>query len=105
MGASEPQRRSPGDGAPEVTFQPISVVTDGGGQEGRLLLADGQLVAVFVRVSAEETAGGEQKDGWFLEAGFGPCGDLLTVPPPLFASLEDAAAWARIRLQGNPLFG
>jgi hypothetical protein len=84
---------------PDVTLQPVSVMSDGGSHEGRLVFADADLVAVFARVSAEETAGnGRQAGGWFLEAGFGPCGALMTVTPPVFPTLEDAAQWVRARL-------
>ena len=84
---------------PDVTLQPVSVMSDGGSHEGRLVFADADLVAVFARVSAEETAGnGRRAGGWFLEAGFGPCGALMTVTPPVFLTLEDAAQWVRARL-------
>jgi hypothetical protein len=85
---------------PDITLHPLPVRTDGGSHEGRLVLADGSLVAVFVKVSAEETAGdGAHAGGWFLEAGFGPCGSLMTVSQPVFATLEDAVAWVRGRLK------
>ena len=87
---------------PEITLQSISVMANGGGHEGRLILADGQLVAVLSRVTAEETAGGPGKaTGWFLEAGFGPCGPLMSVGPPVFASLEEAVEWVRARLEAR----
>ncbi|HEX2138010.1 MAG TPA: hypothetical protein VHG30_19315 [Microvirga sp.] len=83
----------------ELTLQPIRVRIDGGSQEGRLVFADSALVAVFVRVSPEEIAGDDQpRDGWFLEAGFGPCGSLATVAPPVFGSLDEAQVWVRARL-------
>ena len=86
----------------EMTLQTVRVRTDGGSQEGRLVLADGVLVAVFVRVSSEETAGDDRHaEGWFLEAGFGPCGTLATVPPPVFDSLEEAQLWVRRRLDAG----
>ena len=81
---------------PDITLQPMSVMVDGGSHEGRLILADGSLVAVFARVTPDETAGsGRQTEGWFLEAGFGPCGDLMTVRPPVFLTLEEAVDWVR----------
>ncbi|MFC5082575.1 hypothetical protein [Microvirga arabica] len=85
---------------PEITLQPISVMTDGGGHEGQLVLAAGHPVAVLSRVTAEETLGErEQVGGWFLEAGFGPCGPLMSVTPPVFADLDQALAWVRTRLE------
>ncbi|BCJ91605.1 hypothetical protein IZ6_23400 [Terrihabitans soli] len=86
----------------DIVFQRIDVLTDGGSQEGRLALAEGQLVAVFVHVTPEETANG---GGWFREAGFGPCSDLVAQVPPVFDSLEGAAAWIDERIQAGPLPG
>jgi hypothetical protein len=78
----------------------MRVMIDGGSHEGRLVLADGSLVAVFARVTRAETAGGEGQAGdWFLEAGFGPCGTVVSVRPPVFATLDEAVAWVRSRLE------
>jgi hypothetical protein len=86
----------------EITLQPISVMTDGGGREGHMVLAGGMLVAVLSRVTAEETLGErEQVEGWFLEAGFGPCGVLMSVTPPVFVDVEQAVAWVRTRLEAG----
>jgi hypothetical protein len=87
---------------PDITLQPMSVMSDGGSHEGRLILADGDLVAVFARVTAEETAGDEGGAGdWFLEAGFGPCGTVVSVRPTVFATLDEAVAWVRSRLEAG----
>ena len=84
---------------PDITLQPMPVMIDGGSHEGRLVLAGGSLVAVFARVTAEETAGGQgQAEGWYLEAGFGPCGSLMSVTPPVFATLDEAVEWVRTTL-------
>jgi hypothetical protein len=48
----------------DITLQPIPVLADGGSHEGQLILADGQLVAVFVRVTPEETAGRRRAGFW-----------------------------------------
>ena len=86
----------------DITLQPISVMTDGGGHEGQLVLAAGHLVAVLSRVTAEETLGErEQTEGWFLEADFGPCGPMMSVTPPVFADLDRALAWVRTRLKAG----
>ncbi len=86
----------------EITLQPISVMADGGAHDGQLVLADNQLVAVLSRVTEEETVGErEQVGGWFLEAGFGPCGLLMSVTPPTLADLEEALAWVRTRLDAG----
>ncbi len=88
----------------DIVFQHIQVLTDGGAHEGRLALAGGQLVAVFIPVTKEETSGdGPGPEGWYREAGFGPCSDLVVQSPPIFDSLEKAAAWIDERIQAGPL--
>ncbi|WP_246529075.1 hypothetical protein [Microvirga zambiensis] len=83
----------------DITLQPMPVLADGGRHEGQLILADGQLVAVFTWVTSEETAGGDERaGGWFLEAGFGPCSSLISATPPVLATLNDAVSWVRDRL-------
>lgn len=83
----------------DITLHEIPVLADGGRHEGQLVLADGQLVAVFTWVTPEETVGGpERAGGWFLEAGFGPCGSLLSTTPPVLATLDDAVTWVRTQL-------
>jgi len=84
----------------EIVFQRIDVWTDGGALDGRLALSGGQLVAVFVHVTPEETANGA---GWYREAGFGPCSDLVVENPPVFESLEKAADWINERIQAGLL--
>jgi hypothetical protein len=84
----------------DITLQTMPVMIDGGSHEGRLVLADGSLVAVFARVTPAETAGDDGPAGdWFLEAGFGPCGSMMTVRPPVFATLDDAVGWVRTTLE------
>ncbi|MBA1155266.1 hypothetical protein [Microvirga mediterraneensis] len=86
----------------DITLQEIPVLADGGRHEGQLVLADGQLVAVFTWVTPEETVGGpERAGGWFLEAGFGPCGGLLSTTPPVLATLDDAVTWVRSQLNAG----
>ncbi|MBM6580608.1 hypothetical protein ILT44_10485 [Microvirga sp. BT689] len=86
----------------EITLQPISVMTDGGGSDGHMILADGLLVAILSRVTEEQTLGGQaQVEGWFLEAGFGPCGVLMSVTPPVFADVDEAVVWVRARLEAG----
>jgi hypothetical protein len=86
----------------DITLQAMPVMADGGSHEGQLILADGQLVAVFARVTPEETAGGRgQMEGWFLEAGFGPCGSLMSARPPVLADLDEAVTWVRARLENG----
>jgi hypothetical protein len=84
----------------EITLQVISVMSDGGTREGRMILADGHVVAIFTQVTVEDTAGDEHRaEGWFLEAGFGPCSNLMTITPPIFDTLEQAVEWVCFRLE------
>ena len=86
----------------DITLQAMPVLADGGRHEGRLVLADGQLVAVFTWVTPEETVGGhERAGGWFLEAGFGPCSGLISTTPPVLATLDDAVTWVRLQLNNG----
>ena len=87
---------------PEILLKPMPVMTDGVVAEGQLVLADGSLVAVFTPVSPEDLEDGEDHaDGWFLEAGFGPCSSLKTIKPDVFADLEEAIEWVRETLQSK----
>lgn len=86
-----------------ITIEPIQVLIDGGSRDGRIVLADGSLAAILVSVTSEE-AGQEERNmatGWFLEAGFGPCSGLLTVPPPIFPTIDDAQRWVRAALEAD----
>jgi len=87
---------------PKIEFLPMEVLTDGGSEEGRLVLADGCLAAVVVSVSSEEAG---QASGWFLEAGFGSCGILTTAVGPVFPSLADVEAWVSGKLGFGVLGG
>ena len=83
----------------DITLKPMPVMADGGRHEGQLVLVDGQLIAVFTWVTPEETVGGQgQAGGWFLEAGFGPCSGLISVTPPVLATLDEAVTWVRAQL-------
>ena len=72
---------------PQVSFQPIEVLTASEDREGRLVLIDGNLAAVLVRLSdlAHDPL---LRGAWYLEAGFG----LLNGRHEMFASLEEAVA-------------
>jgi len=71
---------------PLITFQPVEVLHDDRDHEGYLVLADGRLAAVIVRL-ADPEYGQRLVGSWYLEAGFGS----LEMRHDLFASLEDAA--------------
>ena len=76
-----------------VVLQPIAVDTASPDREGRLVIANGLLVAVLVRLDAPEH---EMPGFWFLEAGLGR---LQGIRAPPFAALEDATQWLRRRLR------
>ena len=80
---------------PRLTLQPTQVMTGSDDDEGCLVSADGQLVAILVRLTDDMHA--DQRGRWFLEAGFGPC---RTAVPPLFDGLEEAQAWVEGKLAG-----
>jgi hypothetical protein len=51
---------------------PMRVLIDGHDTDGRLVLADSQLAAVFVRLDGEHHDPGH-RGWWHLKAGFGKC--------------------------------
>jgi hypothetical protein len=76
-----------------LRVQPLQVLTDGGSREGILVFAGEKLAAVLVHLKAAETGDDRVADGWYLEAGFGPCGPLITLQPEIFPHQEDALKW------------
>ena len=74
-----------------LDLQPVRVQTGLDDEEGRLVFADGRLVAVLVRLS-------EQHEGlagmWFYEHGFGPFNGPAH---PTFKTLEAAQAYVEQR--------
>ncbi|PVE24760.1 hypothetical protein DC522_09080 [Microvirga sp. KLBC 81] len=89
----------PEQSTPNISLQPVSVMSDGGSHEGRLVFSGSDLVAVLAKVTAEENAGSRSRTGgWFLEAGFGPCSILMTTRPSVFPTLDEAVVWVRERL-------
>jgi hypothetical protein len=81
----------------DISFQLMPVLIDGYDSEGRLILADGQLTAVIVRLDGQ-SHDPEQKGQWHLEAAFGKC-DVRDAP--LFKTPEEAGAWVKQTLKGN----
>ena len=72
---------------PQISFQPIEVLTASEDREGCLVLVDGKLAAVLVRLN-DQAHEPLLRGAWYLEAGFG----FLDGRHELFASLEEAAA-------------
>jgi hypothetical protein len=83
----------PGNVEALVLMQPIRVDTDSSDQEGRLVLANGLLVGVLVRLDEAEH---ERAGQWFLEVGLG---SLQGLNAPTFASLPEATRWVRRNLR------
>ena len=76
-----------------VVLQPIAVDTGSPDRTGMLVLANGLLVAVLVRLDTPEH---ERRGGWFMETGLGR---FAGVRAPVFDNLEDATRWVRQRLK------
>ena len=74
-----------------LKLQPIAVDTGSLDRDGMLIIANGLLVGVLVRLDAPEHA---HPGYWFLEAGFG-C--VAQERNPLFEDLEQAQAWFATR--------
>ena len=80
-----------------ISFQPMRVLIDDQDSEGRLILADSQLAAVFVRLDGTHHEP-EHKGWWHLEAGFGRCEARNA---PLFRTLDEAGAWVKRTLMAR----
>jgi hypothetical protein len=72
-----------------ISFQPMRVLIDGHDSDGHLILSDGQLAAVIVRLDGQ-SHDPEHKGLWHLEAGFGKCNIQHA---PLFKTPDEAGAW------------
>jgi hypothetical protein len=83
----------------DITFQPVRVAAGFCDGEGQMVLVDGTLVAVLVRLTASNDNPDAQGQ-WFVQAGFGP----LSETHELFSTLEDAEDWVlhRSLAQRNP---
>ena len=81
---------------PMFECRPILVNTASPDEKGYLVLANGRLVAVLVRLASTGREQDKEKlSGWHMEVGFGPC--AVTVSP-LFNTLGNAVAWMRKQL-------
>ena len=76
-----------------VVLQPVAIETGSPDRTGMLVMANGMLVGVLVRLDAPEH---ENPQGWFVEAAFG---QLQGLRVPTFDTLEDATRWMRQRLK------
>lgn len=84
MGASEAVR---------TRSTPVVVNTGAGGQDGLLVFANDELVAVLVVLDEEYDRDVNMQGRWFLEAGFGPC--QTWSKGHVFATQDEALAWVR----------
>ncbi|HEY8381535.1 MAG TPA: hypothetical protein VIL09_05210 [Microvirga sp.] len=82
---------------PTISFVSMRVLIDGHDTDGRLVLADDQLAAVFVRLDGTYHDP-EHLGWWHLEAGFGKCS---TQHAPLFQTHEEAGTWVSQVLAGE----
>lgn len=76
-----------------VVLQPILLDTASRDQDGRLVMANGRLIAILVH---HEDLDEPANRGWFLEAGLGR---LQGLRPARFDSLDAATRWVRLRLK------
>jgi hypothetical protein len=88
---------------PNVVFQPIGVATSSADTDGCLLLVDGRLAAVLVRLQ-DEDHGDDLQGKWFVESAYGVLSDFSG--DVTFATLEEAVDWiltrqSRARVPGD----
>ena len=76
-----------------LQLQPIAVDTGSPDRDGMLVIANGLLVAVLVRLADPDH---DNIGSWFLEAGFARL-QGRKVPP--FPTLDDASRWLRRHLK------
>ena len=76
-----------------MEFQNVKVATGSDDEDGRLVLVQGRLVAVLVRL--DDATHGPARGQWSLEAGFN---GVDSVKPPLFANLEAAERWIALQI-------
>ena len=81
----------------DISFRPTRVLIDGHDSEGNLVLWNGQLAAVIVRLDGEHHHP-EHKGWWHLAAGFGTCNVRYA---PLFKTPEEAGTWVDQTLTGK----
>lgn len=72
----------------KVRFDPVRAANRDTGEDGYLVYAGGQLVALLVPADT----------GWFLECGLGPCAQEALI----FGQLRDAEAWVHACLSEAP---
>ena len=76
-----------------MEFQSVKVATGSADEDGRLVLHNGKLVAVLVRL--DDPNHGPAIGQWSLEAGFN---GVDSTKPPLFANLAAAERWIGLQI-------
>jgi hypothetical protein len=75
-----------------ISFCQMNLCTNSEDSDGQLVLYDGALVAILVRLAGEEHEG--DRGAWFLECGLGPLAGYHGV----FATIEEAGSWIDERI-------
>jgi hypothetical protein len=83
---------------PNIVFQPISIETSTADTDGRLVLVDGRLAALLIRLQ-DEMHPEDLRGAWFVEAAFGALSEEAGTAS--FTTLEEAADWIKRRLSGS----
>ena len=76
-----------------LSFQDLLIDTGSPDEDGRLVFADGRLIAVLVRLSEQH---GHSAGHWFVEVAFGRLGGRTA---PLFPDFGQAQLWMEERLR------
>lgn len=78
-----------------IAFQDVKIATGSADEEGRLVLADGRLVAVIVRLDDESH--GATRGQWSVEAGFD---GVDSAKLPVLADLDAVRIWVETQISG-----
>lgn len=79
-----------------VMLQPVVVDTASPDRIGMLVMANGMLVGILVRL---DTPDHENEGDWFVEV---LMGGMKGARAPTFATLDDATRWFRLQLKARP---
>lgn len=79
-----------------VDFQPVCLSAREGGEDACLVLVDGVLSAILVRLIEDSLP--SEKQRWYLETSFPP----YDTEGLIFPCLETAESWIRERLSSDP---
>ena len=78
-----------------ISFEELALAAEQGGEPARAGFADGNLVAILVPIADESIP--REREGWFLEIGFGRCrAECL-----FFQTLADVESWIQARISNT----